>query len=55
MNDEEYVLMFISWLREIAMNNLDDKRLMTITDAAEEIKDRASTGLKNYFRDNRYE
>ena len=39
------------WLREIALNNFDCNRNMTFLDAVEDIRDRASYGLKQYFID----
>ena len=41
----------VDWLREIALNNFDCNRDMTFLDAVEDIRDRASYGLKQYFID----
>lgn len=49
--DERYKNMVLSWLREIAINNVDCNRDMTFLDAVEDIRDRASYGLKQYFID----
>lgn len=49
--DERYKNMVISWLREIALNNVDCNRNMTFLDAIENIHDRALYGLEQYFRD----
>ena len=46
-----YANMVISWLREIALNNVDSNREMTFLDAVEDIRERAEYGLENYFRD----
>lgn len=49
--DERYKNMVLSWLREIAINNVECNREMTFLDAVEDIRDRASYGLKQYFID----
>ena len=46
-----YVNLVISWLREIAINNMYNNRQMGFVDAVEEIRDRAATGLANYLKD----
>lgn len=48
---QSYVNMVVSWLREIALNNVDSNREMTFLDAVEDIRERAIYGLPNYFKD----
>ena len=48
---QKYASMVVSWLREIALNNVDCNREMTFLDAVEDIRDRASYGLAQYFKD----
>ena len=43
--------MVISWLREIAINNVEFNTQMTFLDAVEDIRERASYGLRQYFAD----
>ena len=48
---QKYASMVVSWLREIALNNVDCNKEMTFLDAVEDIRDRASYGLAQYFKD----
>ena len=50
-----YTDMVIDWLREIAINNIDCNRQMTFLDAVEDIRNRASYGLRSFFEDKLYE
>ena len=49
--NETYTGMVMDWLREMAHNNYNDNRQITFLDAILDIRDRAGTGLSNYFRD----
>ena len=56
MLDEQesyYVGLVREWLREMAHNNYQDERTITFFDAILDIRERAETGLKSYFNDNR--
>ena len=54
LNDEKYyATMVCVWLREMAHNNYKDDRQMNFVDAILDIRERAETGLQNYFRDHR--
>ena len=46
-----FASLVVDWLREIAYNNIDCNREMTFLDAIEDIRDRASYGLKAFFAD----
>lgn len=49
--EERYVDMVLSWLMEIALNNSDIREEMPYIDALTDIRNRAKTGLKQYFID----
>ena len=49
--DKRYAMMVVDWLRDIAHNNYLDSSHMTFLDAILDIRERAQTGLENYFRD----
>lgn len=53
--DEYYASMVVDWLREMAHNNYTDIRKMIFLDAILDIRERAETGLANFFRDKRNE
>lgn len=49
--DKLYVDMVIEWLREMAHNNYSDNRQIIFLDAILDIRERAETGLANFFKD----
>lgn len=49
--DKRYAMMVVDWLRDMAHNNYLDLSHMTLWDAILDIRERAQTGLENYFRD----
>jgi hypothetical protein len=49
--EERYAGMVLSWLTEIALNNSDAREEMPYIDAITDIRNRAKTGLKQYFID----
>ena len=49
--DKRYAMMVVDWLRDMAHNNYLDLSHMTFWDAILDIRERAKTGLENYFRD----
>lgn len=49
--NKQYAMMVVDWLRDMAHNNYLDSSHMTFWDAILDIRERAQTGLENYFRD----
>jgi hypothetical protein len=49
--DKRYAMMVVDWLRDMAHNNYLDLSHMMLWDAILDIRERAQTGLENYFRD----
>lgn len=49
--DARYKEMVVEWLREMAHNNYQETKKMDFLDAILEIRERAMTGLENYFKD----
>lgn len=47
----DVVPVFVSWLREIAINNTDANKAVTFLEAVEDICNRAETGLRQYLED----
>lgn len=45
------VPVFVSWLREIAINNAETNKTVTFVKAVEDICNRAETGLRQYLED----
>ena len=49
--EERYAGLVLSWLAEIAMNNTNVREEMPYIDVITDIRNRAKTGLKQYFID----